>query len=311
MNKKVLKIVSISLGVTALGFFGYTLSSSWRDLDASNFAPNWEWTIPIVFLTLSTFISGFLWNRVVKNFTGETIPAKEALESHFGAWVMRYIPTVGYVSYKSIRLIARGVRFRFASVPILFEGLYVQIASLVLGIALLGPALVRSDRVSPLLSAAALTGLVFVVLFFLKPFLVATVLRLSVEERLVHTKITFTELQLLFYYVVPRMMTAAAAAVTGMSLGGKTMADSLTIGGAFVLAAALGVLVPFVPSGLGIRESVFVGVLVTLGWSVSFALSLSIILRFLTTLSDCIIAMVWAWLRRGIALDNQYDREER
>lgn len=301
--------MTIALGAIALAFFGYALVSSWRDFDSSNFAPNATWTIPIAFFTLATFISGFLWGAVVRTFTGATMLVRETLESHLGAWVMRYVPTVGYFSYKSIQLGAKGLRLRLASVPILFEGVYVQITSLVVGVALLAPALMRVEGISSLFSATALFGLLFVALFFLRPFLTATILRLSVTERVLDTKTTATELRLFVYYLIPRLVTAAAAASTAVSvewetkLDGQIIGGTVTVAGAFVIAAALGVLVPFVPSGLGIREGVFVGLLVSLGGNVSSAVALSIILRFLSTLSDCLIAIFWAWLRRRIALD--------
>jgi len=304
VKKNILKSVSFALGVAAFGFFGYTLYSSWNQLEASNFSPQVFWLLPIFLLTVATVLSGFLWRAVVRVLTGLDAPRREALAIHFGAWVMRYVPTIGSIAYKSIWLVSKGFRLRLASLPIIFEGLFVQITSFMVGIALLAPAFVQAGSIPPVLWTVLTISLIAISILFLRSSLMGRLLRLSEDENVLSSMKTWTQLRLLTSYLLPRLITAGAAVSMGASLGAIDYIDAMALGGAFLIAAALGFLVPFVPSGLGIREGVFVALLVLLGWEISSAVTVSILLRFLTTLSDIVIAGLWFVLRGDVPTDN-------
>lgn len=308
MRGKLLKALTVGLGSTAFVFFGFTLASSWSELETASFAPEPEWAASIILLTLATVVSGYLWKSVVRAYTGFKTSPREAMGIHFGAWIIRYVPTIGSVTYKSLWLISKGFRLRLASVPIIVEGFYVQITSFVVGIGLLTPTLLEFEDVLLFIWIAIPVALLVAPFIFLNPSLTRRLLRLSNEESLLGLANKSAQLWLLPSYLVPRLINAAAAAVIGMSAGIGDMRDWLALGGAFLIAAALGFLVPFVPSGLGIREGMFVGVLFILGWDATAAVTISIVLRFLTTASDLVIAALWALLRRGTSLARHYDR---
>lgn len=297
MKEKAFKVFSVALGIVAFGFFLSTLFSSWNDLQAATFVPQAAWAVPVVLLTVATILSGFLWKHVVKVFTGVIAPPRETLAVHFVAWIMRYLPTVGSVTYKSLWLASRGIRFRLASIPIIFEGFYVQITSFAVGFTLLFPAMLTSGESLIVLWLSVSLILLILSAFFFNSALAGRLLRLSQEE--VRLGATTPPIQLLLFcnYLLPRLITASAASLLGVAVAGANIPDALALGGAFLISAALGFLVPFVPSGLGIREGVLVGLLVFLGWTTATAVTISILLRFLTTLSDLAIAGVWVAVR--------------
>jgi hypothetical protein len=210
---------------------------------------------------------------------------------------MRYVPTLGSVAYKSIWLISKGFRVRIASVPIVFEGLYVFTSSFIVGIALLTPVFIGLESAKLFLFGLILILIVSVGISFLLSIFARNLLRLSKEESGLVNIRPWEQTQLHVSYLVPRLINGVGVIIVSGLFGSKDLRDSMAVGGVFLMAAALGFLVPFVPSGLGIREGVFVSLLVVLGWPASDALTLSIILRFLTTISDVAIAGLWIWLR--------------
>jgi uncharacterized membrane protein YbhN (UPF0104 family) len=61
------------------------------------------------------------------------------------------------------------------------------------------------------------------------------------------------------------------------------------VGAAFVVAGAIGILAVFTPSGLGVREAVFIALVIPAGLSPVQAVSLAALARIITTLSDLVL----------------------
>jgi len=297
MKSKALNIASLVLGLLAIGFFATTLYTSWRNLNTSDFHPETFWIIPILLFITATGLSAFLWKIVVKILIKEYVSTREASVIHFGSWVMRYVPTLGSVAYKSIWLVSKGFRVRIASVPIVFEGLYVFTSSFIVGIALLTPVFIGLESAKLFLFGLILILIVSVGISFLLSIFARNLLRLSKEESGLVNIRPWEQTQLHVSYLVPRLINGVGVIIVSGLFGSKDLRDSMAVGGVFLIAEALGFLVPVVPSGLGIREGVFISSVVVLGWQSSDALTLSILLRFLTTISDVAIAGLWIWLR--------------
>ena len=102
--------------------------------------------------------------------------------------------------------------------------------------------------------------------------------------------------------LVPRFLLALATVAVAKGLIDVSAADAALIGAAYVVAGAIGVLALFVPSGLGVRESTFV-LLVVPVIPVEQAVIIALAARLVSTIADIALAAGYAALRITWARD--------
>jgi uncharacterized membrane protein YbhN (UPF0104 family) len=106
-------------------------------------------------------------------------------------------------------------------------------------------------------------------------------------------------------FLGPRTINGIGVALVASALFILEPETLWIIGAAYAIAGALGVLAFFVPGGLGVREGSFVLILAATGFEVVDAVFLSIVIRFLATIADLIIAGVFGLL----TLSKRYRRK--
>lgn len=296
------RIVAATAGLAALAFFFRTLSSVWLDIQSRHLAPEEGWLLPIIFMTASPLVASLLWGRLTTAELGLTVPVRESLYSHLGAWLMRYLPALGSVGFKAHWLSSKGTRLGNSARPIITEGVLVQSSSLLLGSSLLLPLFLFSSSSHLESFILFITGLAGISL----PFVFAYGWKFLPEslrsEKVAKSLPFFETLELIALYSTQRSLSALAAFLYLLPLTGFSSVAALAGAGCFLLAAAAGFLAPFVPGGIGVREGVLVAALLFIGFDAVTAVTASVVLRILSTISDLLIAAVWfplnIWARK-------------
>jgi uncharacterized membrane protein YbhN (UPF0104 family) len=187
----------------------------------------------------------------------------------------------------------------------IYESLFLQITGLVGGIVIFILAIGLPDID---LIALELVGLVVLIsvfflllsrnfLILLLRFLPSKNLKLTLDKNHFlpfHKSLGFSVL-----YLLPTLINGSAAGIISSgTLGVVQFREFVAIVAAYAIAGAIGTLAVFVPSGIGVREGIFVTILVIGGFSSIDAIVVSILARFLSTLSDFLVAGVFIFLSR-------------
>lgn len=88
-------------------------------------------------------------------------------------------------------------------------------------------------------------------------------------------------------YVAVNIVLGVAFVVCAQSFGETDAEDLTVLGGAYILAGAIGMVTPFVPAGLGVREAVLVGLAAPVV-SAPVAASVAVTVRLLTVAADLV-----------------------
>ena len=286
----------IVIGAVAVLFAG-ALVGGWERVREYDIAVDWSWPVALVLFALAVASSGLLWGRVLSRVSPETAaPWWEALRSHLGGWVVRYIPGVGSLIYKIKWAEGHGCSRLDAFVAFSYENVFLQLASIVGGGAIL-VAVIGPDLVAGNLVVVILVGLLVVAMFIAlsRPVMARVLSFLATRrfrERVDAVRLIPTGRSLVFVieYLVPRIINGAGVILIAIALFGFRGADLLLVAAAYTVAGALGILAVFVPSGLGVREGSFVLLLTAGGIDPVDAVVLAVVARFVSTLADLLVA---------------------
>lgn len=103
---------------------------------------------------------------------------------------------------------------------------------------------------------------------------------------------------LLIGFVAPRALNGIGVAIVSLALIPTfTISDVVVIAAAYTIASAIGVLWVFIPSGIGVREGMFVALLATLGFDVVDGIVISVVIRLISTLSDALVALIFVGMK--------------
>lgn len=302
-RKLALRITAVVIVAVVAVLFTRAIIDGWDRVQQYTLLPDLSWALAWVLFALAVSVSGVLWGRVLRSLSpGIELPVAEAVRSHLAGWVMRYIPGVGSVLYKLGWAQKRGVSKLVALAGFTYESIFLQIASIVGGgtvlIVAVGLDLVASN-VAVVIALAAM--LVAFVLMVSRP-VVRPVLTFVLSRRLksrvdeVPLLPTWRSLLYAFEFLVPRVINGIGVVLLSASIFAASAPDPWVVAAAYTVAGAIGILAVFVPGGLGVREGAFVGILAAAGVNVVDAVLLAVVARFVSTLSDLLIAGVYGLL---------------
>jgi uncharacterized membrane protein YbhN (UPF0104 family) len=104
-------------------------------------------------------------------------------------------------------------------------------------------------------------------------------------------------------YLAPTLTNGIAAGLVSYGiLGSFEFRKFVIVASAYAIAGAIGTLAVFAPSGIGVREGVFVAILVVAGFLPIDAIIISILARFISTLSDLFVVGVFVFESRNTKL---------
>ncbi len=307
MSPRVRRILLRAFAVLIIGvvtwLFAAALVSGWDRVQEHDITIDGLWVAAAALFVLAVAASGFLWGRVLRALDPELeLSAAEAVRSHLAAWVMRYIPGVGSLLYKIQWAQRHAISRTVAVVGFTYESIFLQIASIVGGavvlVVLVGPALLADNLVVVIALAVLLAAMLLGASRPVVRPVLTFVARRKLRERAAALPLLSTPRSLLFAieYLTPRVINGIGVAVIAVSVFGSGPRDWFIIGAAYAVAGALGILAVFVPGGLGVREGAFVGILTASGFNVVDAIVLAVAARFVSTVSDLLIAAVYGML---------------
>jgi len=299
-----------TLGVVVVAvvsyFFARSLARNWASLRDD--APEWGWWIAavVVLFAAAVTISALWWGRIVSRLAETRVGPAEAIRVHFASWLLKYVPgQAGFVVNKVAWAKGRGISRVAVLLSIIYENAFLMIASLVpMTAVLLVAHLFGAGEFHPsqavwvtLVAALAIAVVIHPRIFH------AGVNVLS--RRTVHREVsaryflpTRTSATYTAAYLVPRLINGVGIALIASVTADASAGTWLPLTAAYAIAGAMGILAVFVPSGLGVRESVFV-LLAAPFLSVEDAIVVALTARVLSTVADAVIAAGYGMLALG------------
>jgi len=307
-------VLTIAVVGAVLYFFVTTLAANWDRVQQYPVGVDAETVSATIIFALAVVVSGWLWALVLRALGERHIGLWSATEAHLGSWLVRYIPSVAQPLYKVSWASARGVRRATAFLAFLYEFAFVQIAS-ILG-ALVVLVIVRSDTLgndqvwslSLLLVVSGAFGLV-ALRYLINPIAtrVARLRRIDEFDSL-PTMPWRSVTPLVGAFTLPRIINGVGIGLLTVSLLPEiALYDVIAIAAAYTIAGAIGVLWVFIPSGIGVREAIFVAILAAIGFDVVDAIAIAVLARLTSTISDLLVAGVYGTMKY---FSNSSDRNQ-
>lgn len=245
-------------------------------------------------------VSGLLWGQLLTRLSGKRVNAAESIRVHISSWLLKYVPgQVGSYVGKLKWGIENGFSKTAVTSSFAYENILLASSSILVPLPIL--AYYYLDKI---LGQASL----FLPLLILLPFLVVTV-------RPVFMKLTNVLLKLFgkkqigeqyflgssellnyqFKFLAPRLMNAAGFVMIVLTVTPTDPSLYPAMGAAYVLAGIVGILTFFVPSGIGVRESVIL-LFLSPALGVPTAAFVAILARLYATLADVALAVIYAYM---------------
>lgn len=293
--------------IAAVGYFFFAaLRDNWENIKGIDLSLGWWTLVTVVVFVLAVAVSGTLWGRIMARLEGRSVPSLEAVRIQFASWLLKYIPGhVGLVVNKLLWAKRRKTSRLLLVLSVVYENAFLMIVSIVPMVPLL---LVWQALGGEGLS---LSSTVWVGLAALVPVLIVTQRKVfswtvnAASRRILGRTVpnehflSFGE-SLAFQagYLIPRVLNGVGVCLIAAYLSDAGPGSWVPLSAAYALAGALGILAVVVPSGLGVRESVFV--FFAVGYMpVEQAIIVSLAARILSTVGDAVIALVYAGLKLG------------
>ncbi|WP_454043152.1 lysylphosphatidylglycerol synthase domain-containing protein [Cellulosimicrobium sp. Marseille-Q8652] len=306
-RRRLLRFALATVVVLVVGyFFGRSLAANLDAVQDIAFTVDGWIVASVVLFALAVVLSGLLWGAMTAELSGRPVPALEAVRVHSLSWLLKYVPgQVGSVVNKISWAATAGISRTLVTLTFVYENVFLLVGSLV------PPTVVLLAMGTFDVSG---NGMLVVALVSLVPLLALTnrrffrwisnlLARRTLRREIPHEYFLSSGQSLRYQalYLLPRALNGAGLVAIAISMVGPPASTYLPLASAYVIAGAVGILAVFVPSGIGVRESVFV-LLATPYIPVEQAIVLSIAARLLATLSDLVVAAVYLALR---ALSNR------
>lgn len=311
-RKRLLKRVvrwSITVLVVAVVAFFFTraLTQNWDQVVAQDIAASPWWIVSVLFFVIAVPTTGLCWGRIVRVLAPDVrVTNAEAIAVQCLSWILKYIPgQVGSVANKVLWAKKKGISRTLVVITFIYENVFLQLASLIPGALILlvslGPEIFGDNATLLLLPLIVVVPFALVIW---KPFfhrLIAVPARRVLKQNVPSEYFLSTAqtLRSVFEFLMPRILNSIGFVILCATIADVTPAEWLPFAAAYMLAAAIGILAVFVPSGLGVREAIIVLIL-SQYIPVTQAIIISLLARLMSTMADIGVALIYALIRRTI-----------
>jgi len=297
------RLARTAIGVVVVAvvayFFWKSLSKNWASLTESGLSLGWWAAIAVVLFVIAVAISGWLWGRIVAELQGAPLASSEAIRVHYASWLLKYVPgQAGFVLNKVAWGKSRGISRLLVLLSVVYENAFLLLGSTVPMLAILLLAQVGRSASGPSSTVWFAIAAVIPLAAVTHPALfrrAVNALGRRVLKRDVPAEYFLPTRAALGYqlaFLAPRVVNGVAIAIIAAALADAPADSWVPLGAAYAIAGAVGILAVFVPSGLGVRESVFV-LFATPYLSVEQAIIVALAARVLTTIADAGIAGIY------------------
>lgn len=285
-------------------FFGRGLADNWAAVREIRIEVN-AWSVGAVLVfSGAVVLSGLLWGHMLGRLDHSRVTAADSIRVQCLSWLLKYVPgQVGSVANKVVWAGDRGISRTLVVITFVYENVFLLLGSIVpTGVILVLARATPDDSgnlVTTLLPAlAALVPLLLVMdrrVFRAGVNLVARrALHRDVPDEYFLRPLDALGYQLAF--LGPRVLNGIGFVFIVVSFLDVPSTAYLPLAAAYVLAGAVGILAVFVPSGLGVRESVIV-LFASQYMPVEEAIVLSLLARLYSTVGDAVLALLYGGLK--------------
>ncbi len=292
-----IRVIKYGAGLAVFALCGLALAANLDRLGSYSISWSWLFALGGVLFVAGVLVGGLNWHRLIVLITDIRLSLWETIRGHSESWLHRYIPGVGYLGHKIMWARNHGVTRGPATTAFLSEQILIQASSFGFGIVTVGWALLSMGNVTPylwLLIAVTIVGIIVIIISgpTMEKFVHLIRRKRGIEGDTVQRFPSLAHTTALFgQFMLPRIVNALAVVGITVAIVPVTIEQALLLAGGYAIASAIGILAVFVPSGLGVRESVFVGFATFGGVSLVDAIMLSIVVRVISTVSDAAIGV--------------------
>lgn len=305
------RLLRTGLGVLVIGvvayFFARALADNWGAIQDAELSWGWWAPVALVLFVVAVAISGWLWGRIVAALSGQPLAVRESVRVHFSAWLLKYIPgQAGFVVNKVAWGKRRGLSRLLVLISVVYENAFLLLGSTVPMLAILLVARAGGEVTHVVwFAVAAVVPLIVLlhpaVFHRIVNLLARRTLKREVPPEYFLRTGPVWKYQLAF--LLPRLVNGVGVVAIAVAVADAAPSSWLPLVAAYALAGAVGILAVFVPSGLGVRESVFV-LFAAPYLGLEAAIIVSLAARVLATVADLLIAGAYGLLtasakRRG------------
>lgn len=305
-NKAVRQALAVIVIAVVAYYFYASLQKNWASVREIQFGFDWYAIAAIVIFGFAVVTSGWLWGLMLNiqiRAAGHRISLLEAVRVHTASWLLKYIPgQAGSLVNKVVWANTRGISKQITVISFLYENIFLLIASFIAGIPLLFVTRDSDIVAQNLLYVVAALVLLVIGLISTRTKIMHRLLGHLLRRLSGHT--VTPDLFLSYWqvvrvqalYLLPRVLNGIGAVFVAISFLFIPEAAYIPIAASYIVAAAIGMLALFVPSGIGVRESVFV-LLVGNTIPTEQAILIAIIARFYSTIADIGLAGLYLLIK--------------
>lgn len=296
----------LTAGVVALVgyFFVRALADNWAAVREIDLAVNGYSIGAVLLFAGAVVVSGLLWGSMLSTLGSVRVGAADAVRVQCASWLLKYVPgQVGSVANKVLWAGQRGISRTLVVITFVYENVFLLLGSIIPT----GVILIFFDALSG--ESSSTLRRLLPVLLALVPLLLVTdrrvfrwgvnlVARRTLSRDIPHEYFLSSRAGVAYQlaFLVPRIINGLGFVMIVASFLDVPASAYVPLAAAYVLAGAAGILAVFVPSGLGVRESVIV-LLASRYMPVEQAIVLSLVARLYSTVGDVVLALVYAVLR--------------
>lgn len=301
LTPTVSRVLGIAVAVAVGIFFWFALSSNWENAKDLDYSLSWLAALSYVSFVAAIAASAVLWTLTFRAVTHTQSRMRSGMAASLMSWLLKYIPgQVGALLWKLKWGSNLGVKKSKTALAFAYENALLTVASTVPTI----PIILFHYQTDRKLLWTALYLSALVLLFILARSYTAKLFA-QLASKLTgqdlsgeHFLSGLPLLRLALLFILPRLLNAFAFVALAESMADVSSGDYLFLGASYVLAGIVGIWAILVPSGLGVREGVLVALTGSL-LGVEVAISIAIVARLFTTVSDLGVAGLYAWARLG------------
>lgn len=280
--------------------------TSWNSIRELQLAPSLKSLTGAMLFVFAIPWSGLLWGRILNALSPHRrVAVPEAMRVYSAGWLLKYVPgQVGAYLYKIGWGVGYGVSKSAVTSSFVYENILLLAGSLVLALPFTWLSLsfpVLTMALWPIWFGLSMPVILWVHQKFYRQIMHFMLKKYQAEERLASCVLSRAALfKIACGYLGPRVMNAVGFVLIADAILPFTPAHYLHLGAVYVLAGAIGLVAIFVPSGLGVRESVIVAGLSGL-CNVEEAMLIAVLARFYSTAADIGVAILYTlltWMKR-------------
>jgi uncharacterized membrane protein YbhN (UPF0104 family) len=247
--------LSVMVMAVVLYFLGRVLYGNWNQVKEYH----WQLNLPLLALATVMLMGSYLvdiavwWQAVTR--MGEHIPYPHAVRLYFAAGLAKYIPGTVWQFFGWFYLAQREGMSKIAAGT---SVVLCQAISALAGAVVAVVAFASWESHNVVLQLAPLLVMLPLALFFLQPRVVSTVLNwglVRIGRQPVSFDLSLRDMAAIFvFYMFSYVLWGAALFLFTNALTPLPLSSFIPFQGVFPAAYALGLLAPFAPAGIGVRE---------------------------------------------------------